>query len=361
MSAGVLAETEIREAASSPPERTAPGARQRLAFAAALGLAVFGLSFYWQGKGNLGDLDQVLFAARALLEGKDPYALIGRGREFHWAWPLYYPGTAMTMVVPLTWIPPVLARALFVGVSTALLAWAVTGRGWQLAPLFLSAPFIGSVEAVQWTPLLTAAYGIPVLAWVWVAKPNFALPFLLARPSRRMVVALALGGGVLLAISLLLDPDWPARWLPLTLHAEYVRPPIAALLGGPLLLLALLRWRQPEARLLLGMACVPQTIANYNALPLLLVARTRLETMVLALLSWVVTLVQMVLVALPRPLDERFTWIMGANVWLMYLPALWIVLRRREPKRAPAGATDATSPTEAVKDGPAAARADQRL
>lgn len=324
--------------ASAASQGLAPPRSQRLAFAAGLGLLAFALSFYWQSRGALGDLDQVLFAARALLQGRDPYALIGHGREFPWSWPLYYPATAMTMVAPLTLIAPALARALFVAISSALLAWAVTGNGWELAPLFLSAPFLGSVQAVQWTPLLTAAYGIPALAWVWVAKPNFALPFLLARPSRRMLLALFLGGGALLAASLYLEPDWPARWFAIARHAEYVRPPILTLLGGPLLLLALLRWRQPEARLLIGLACVPQSMATYNALPILLVARKRLETLALALLTWVQTVVSLVLVALPRPLDERFTWIMGANVLLLYLPALWLVLRRREATPSPEGA-----------------------
>ncbi len=306
-------------------ERQPRPARLLLAFG--LGLLVFGLSFYWQSTGNLGDLDQVLVGARAMAQGRDPYAVVGPGREFQWLWRLYYPGTAMAMVLPLTLLPAVLARALFVGVSAGLLAYAITDRGWYLLPLLMSAPFVGSLQAVQWTPLLTAAWGLPALAWVWVAKPNFAVPFLLARPSRRAILALLLGGGLIFGISLLLDPGWPARWLPIARHAAFLRPPVAALLGGPLLLLALLRWRRPEARLLFGLACVPQTIALYNTLPLLLVCRRRLETMVLALLSWVVTGLQVWLVDLPRPLEWRYQAVMGANVLLLYLPALWIVLR----------------------------------
>ena len=55
--------------------------------------------------------------------------------------------------------------------------------------------------------------------------------------------------------------------------------------GGPLILLALLRWRRPEARLLVALGCIPHTTMLYEALPLFLVARRWQEGVLLAALS----------------------------------------------------------------------------
>ena len=64
-------------------------------------------------------------------------------------------------------------------------------------------------------------------------------------------------------------------------------PPPLLTLAGAVLLAAALRWRREDARVVLGMAAVPQLPMFADQLPLLLVARTRVESMVLALLSHV--------------------------------------------------------------------------
>src|SRR5207249_4570115 len=110
------------------------------------------------------------------------------------------------------------------------------------------------------------------LAWLVRAKPNVGLAIVLASGSVRALLVATLGGGLLVIASLLVFPGWPAEWLNTLWTAHHMSPPVARL-GGPLLLLALLRWRQPEARLLAVLACVPQTPCFYEALPVLICAR----------------------------------------------------------------------------------------
>ena len=90
--------------------------------------------------------------------------------------------------------------------------------------------------------------------------------------------------------------------------------------GGALVLLAGLRWRRPEARLLLAMACLPHTVAFYEAVPLFLVPQRWTEACGL----WASTLIAYLLAR------HAGTYIAGAHliVWLGYLPAVAMVLLR---------------------------------
>jgi hypothetical protein len=99
--------------------------------------------------------------------------------------------------------------------------------------------------------------------------------------------------------------------------------------GGPLLLLALLRWRRPEARLLAALACVPQTPAFYEALPVLLVAGSVGELAVLVLLSDASYLVSLALAPASTSIAESALLYGRLINVFYYLPALVVVLRRR--------------------------------
>jgi len=64
------------------------------------------------------------------------------------------------------------------------------------------------------------------------------------------------GSLVLVGASLAVYPAWLGEWSAAlhagrTYHAPFSRP------GGWVLLLAALRWRRPEARLLLAIHCIP--------------------------------------------------------------------------------------------------------
>jgi hypothetical protein len=97
--------------------------------------------------------------------------------------------------------------------------------------------------------------------------------------------------------------------------------------GGPLVLLALLKWRRPEARLLAAMACVPHTLLPYETLPLFLVPQTWLEACVLL----AGTTLAVILHGVGAPYASATEWVAASGVWTIwcvYLPCLVMVLRR---------------------------------
>jgi hypothetical protein len=85
---------------------------------------------------------------------------------------------------------------------------------------------------------------------------------------------------------MMLFPDWPSEWLKIVLNARHQWIPIMHP-AGLLTAFALFRWRRPEARMIFFLACVPQTMLWYDTLPLLLVARTFRESLILSFVSWV--------------------------------------------------------------------------
>jgi hypothetical protein len=148
------------------------------------------------------------------------------------------------------------------------------------------------------------------------------------------------GVAAVIAVSLLIQPSWPTSWIRAV--QELPGHPIPLLSGhggGLLLLLALLRWRTGEGRLLIVMSCVPQLLFFADQLPLMLVARSTTERKVLTAAS-LVAFVLWFLRASATP-DQWYVPLAEPYVLLgCYLPALAIVLRHRA---APA----ATKPNDA--------------
>jgi hypothetical protein len=186
-----------------------------------------------------------------------------------------------------------------------------------------------AAETVQWSPLLAAAYGIPSLAALLCAKPTIGFAIWLARPTRTAVI----GGLVLTGIALALVPSWPADWLEALRHTSLASAggtpyfaPIKSV-GGAFALLTLLRWRRPEARLVLALACVPQTPLLYETVPLFLVPISITEGGVLWLGSWLAAL----WLSATGPFGSdlaRFRVSVDAIGWCLYFPAVIMVLRR---------------------------------
>jgi hypothetical protein len=264
-------------------------------------------------------------AARYLLAGVDPYVAIQPTGEFPFDATFKYPLPAALLALPLAPLGPYLALAIFSGVSAAVLAYGILTHSPARWPILLSAPMLATVLAGQWSALLAAGFLLPALSWLYVAKPTLGAAIWLGRPTWQAIA----GGAVLLAASFLALPGWLGGWLTAirTDPAQHYLAPLM-LTGGPLLLLALLRWRQPEARLLLGCALVPQVLTFYNALPVLLAARTRRESLVAAALSSVGWLAWDVSLG-GRPVAT--THPVYAGYWMLatvYLPALVMVLRR---------------------------------
>jgi hypothetical protein len=318
-------------------EQRTPSRRLRawLALGAALLSGV--RAFLWvSGEAKARDFDQVWFAARALFAGRNPYVEIGPGLAFDWPAPLYYPLTAAVTVLPLATIGRSIAAVLFAAGASGAFVWAATRRSLAPAVVITSASAALAAETVQWSPLLGAAYGIPWLGALLCAKPTIGLAIWLARPTRAAVI----GGVVLSGIALALVPSWPLDWLEALRHTSlasaggtpYFAPIKSA--GGAFALLAILRWRRPEARLILALACVPQTPLLYETVPLFLVPYSITEGGVLWLGSWLAAL----WLSAAGPFDSdlaRFRVSVDAIGWCLYFPAIIMVLRRPNVGPAP--------------------------
>jgi hypothetical protein len=266
------------------------------------------------------DWSQIYAGARVFLAGGDPYTTVR-----HDQYPSFYPATAYLLAAPLAWLPFLWAAALWAGLGTWACSTALFRRGpWALLALG-SAPFLNALLLGQWSPILVGATAVPWLVGAWAAKPTIGAALFAAYPSR-----LALGlGAILVALSLALQPDWPAHWLAAFGNAAHLRTPITRP-GGVLLLLGLLRWRQPEGRLIAALAVVPQTSMAYELLPLFLIPRTGREMGLLVILSQLAFVVAVSLPGIDPANDLAGTLTRQWPVWLAgcYLPALAFVLRQ---------------------------------
>ena len=321
------------ESLSRAPSR---GARISLAFAAGILSGVRAmLSAFGEGKPR--DFDQVWFAARALLAGRNPYLEVGPGLPFDWANPLYYPLTSAVAVMPLAPLERSLAAIVFAALASGAFVWAATTRSLAPAVVITSASAAFAAETVQWSPLLAAAYGVPWLGILLSAKPTIGFAVWIARPTRMAFF----GTLVLGLVSLALLPSWPLSWLDALRHTSlgtnegtpYLAP--IGTVAGMLTLALLLRWRRPEARLVLALACMPQTPLLYETVPLFLIPATIKQGGILWLGSWVAAIWMAHLGPYPTLL-ARLTVSAQAIGWCLYLPCVVILLRRPNAGPVPA-------------------------
>jgi hypothetical protein len=149
---------------------------------------------------------------------------------------------------------------------------------------------------------------------VLAVKPSIGAALWIWRPTRSAVA----GAVALLVLSLLIVPGWPAEWLAALHRTNHIAPVLKP--WGWVLLLAAIRWRTPEGRLLLALACIPQTTSLYESLPLFLVCRRRWDAYLLAVLSHVAALVQSQYYSAPGQVLETVI----ANRWPVFLVTLWL-------------------------------------
>jgi len=276
------------------------------------------------------DFAQVWFAARSILHSVNPYQAIGPGRAFDWPFPLLYPLPAAVIAIPFAPLSQKAATVVFMMIGGFAFAWALMERGYGTLFAFVSMPVHVAGEASQWSPLLSASMVVAPVGLLAVAKPSIGAALFIARPTRWFLFGALLFG----AIAFALEPGWVADWIDAIRRDNAIwaptvpyRAPIT-FLGGPLALLALLRWRRPEARLIAAMVCVPQTLMLYEAVPLMLVPRTFWEAAMLTatgyLGHWWVRW------HLPLVYHERLSYALvgQAMIWSLYLPATVMVLRR---------------------------------
>ena len=319
------------------PEAASHGGRWYPSLMAAAGAALSAyvvLAYRFDKPLGGSDFDQLWQSARALLVGLDPYAAIGPGDPSRFQFPLFYPLTAALIAVPFAPLSFRLARLVFAAMAGGVLGYAFGRHRPWLWPTLFGVPFMLAARNVQLSPLLTAAFVFPWLGWLAAAKPNLGLVMLAGSSSRHAVLILLTGSAALLLLSLALRPDWPWEWIRALTTAHHFRPLILRP-GGAIMLMALLRWWDPDARLLLALALVPQTGLFYDALPACLVARTRMQSAVIAFCTQIAGVY---VISLRAPDFADASWKTGTLVlWGALVPPLVVVLRRglrRQPQPA---------------------------
>lgn len=117
----------------------------------------------------------------------------------------------------------------------------------------------------------------------------------------------------------------------------HIRPPIIRPFGF-LLLLAGLRWRTSEGRLLLATAIIPAHSLPHELVPLALILANRTEMTIYAVGTWLTVLwatsVQVNELGLPITVER--TW--PALLLMGYLPMLFLVLRTHPIPNTESGA-----------------------
>ncbi|MEO8596865.1 MAG: hypothetical protein ABI759_26330 [Candidatus Solibacter sp.] len=276
-------------------------------------LAIFSFQGLTEVKIGAGDFGWATREAALLLRGEKPLSLaVG----FDW---VPYPLTAALFGIPFCRLQPELAGALFIGISSGLLGFAITRRGWNRLLIFASYPYWAAVLTVQWSPLMMAAALLPWLYPVVIAKPNIGFPVALRAMHRNGLIVAAL----LTLATLLIQPDWPLVWWKQTRGYQGFIP----IWGIGCVLLVVLRWARHDAgsRWLLLMGVIPQRW-YYDAFLLWLIPETTAELVAAGVLSWGAFLA--------TPATRTIQQVALISTVFNYLPMLGIVLVRKYRKSA---------------------------
>jgi len=302
---------------------------------APIGAALIGAAYVWwhyaiRRPGEWSDFDQFWLGARALVAGENPYVVVARD----FPWPLFYPLPALLIALPFAPLPLLAARCAFAAATAAIFTYAVLRYRPHLWPFLFSAPFLYALERGQWSPLLVAGVLWPALCPLVAAKPSIGLAFFVGWPSRRMV----LGAAAFVLVSFLVMPTWPWEWSAALANTRHFVAPVTLPLGV-VLLAGVLRWREPEGRMVAALAFIPQTSALYELVPLSLVPDNLRGALILTI---VLNLLYMLVVSLysstPIPASDvpvyyyplRWPWFLA----LGYVPALILVLLRKRSASA---------------------------
>jgi len=252
------------------------------------------------------DFTWAIRAAQDLIAGQNPYRT---------PWQLY-PLPAALFGLPFVWSPPEVAAGIFYGGSSALLAFGVTRNGYHGLLIFLAYPYWAGMLTVQWLPLIMASAFFPLLLAATLAKPQVGLPVALTHLSRRGVIACI----ALVGLTFLVMPHWLTLWRGQL--GNYARFVPFLVWPGPLLLAALVRYRERDTWLLLIGALMPQRWL-YDPFFLWLIPKKRREIVYTAGLSWGAGIWRWF--HYPHTIEQVARW---SIVWL-YLPMLVVVLLRK--------------------------------
>lgn len=266
---------------------------------------------------DAGDFRWAMHLADRLLAHQNPYDT-----------PLeQYPLTAGLLALPLVRLRPELAAGVFWGISSALLAFGLTRKGYIRLLIFLAYPYWAGMLTVQWSPIIAASAFFPLLLPVTMAKPQIGLPVFLTKLSRSGLLACI----VLFVASLAILPKWPWLWIRQTGNYQHFFPILV--FPGLLLVLALLRYRSRDAQFLFVSSLMPQRWF-FDSFILWLIPQSRREIVWTVFFSWGAGIWRW------YHTPQSFSEVGRYTVVLFYLPMLAVVLLRRRPSlNLPIGST----------------------
>lgn len=293
---------------------------------AALATAMVPHPIRLQGVG-VGDIGLPLAGIDLFARGESPYALKLRATDA-----AMYPFTTLVVLWPLKLVPLGLAPALFFGVATAALAFAIAraGKPWHFL-MFASPSYLSALESVQWAPIFVAALFVPAFLPIAVVKPHLGVVLAVAgKWSWRTLLAALL----LVVASFAIYPGWLLDWLERGNLGTFTgRSPITVL-PGFLLFAVVMALPSARARLLAAMSVVLQRYF-YDQLPLFALPASWRQMFALVATSWAA-----VAVAFFAGWLRIGSGVQDARVWSaviagFFLPVLAMLLfEKREEIRA---------------------------
>jgi hypothetical protein len=245
--------------------------RLRIVVSSLVGIVSGSICFFLMKRTHLGAGDFVwaIHMAQRWVGHRNPY-------DEPWQ---IYPFTAGLFGLPFVRVAPEVAAGIFYGLSSALLAFGLTREGYHRLLIFLAYPYWIGLLYVQWSPLIAASAFFPFLLPATMAKPQVGIPIFLSRFSLPGLYA-CIGIAVASIIAL---PRWPMLWL--SEIGKYQHFFAILVLPGPLILLALLRYRDRDAILLLATSCMPQRYF-FDTFILWLIPQSRREILITVVFSW---------------------------------------------------------------------------
>ena len=255
-----------------------------------------------------GDFFWAMRSARDLMAGRDPYAYAYNISA------IPYPLTAALIGLPFTLYSDRLGASLFIGISSALLAYGLTKNCYWRLLLFLSPAYYQCLCSIQFVPLILAVPFLPYLLPLILVKPQIGLAIAFQTRWGKINFLLT---ALFILLTLLLYPSWPLRWVSqIGAYAGYI-PLFTAF--GPILLLAIVFWKCKRAQIFLIISIIPKQIFFYDHLLLWLLPETLSEMLFLTLFSW-----------LGYFLVEKYGYLQYGpmlSVLFIYVPMLVIILK----------------------------------
>lgn len=294
------------------------------------------------------DIDQLWYAARALIGGSDPYEAVGPNSPFAGPYKVMYPLPAILVAVPFSWFPIEVLRATVAASGTGLLTFCIARADARGLVVLLSRALYLNVTLVNWTPLLMLIWWWPRAAVLVAIKPTIGVEMLAGLKRYQEAIPGLVAAAAVTAFCFLIRPTWFADWLQATQSGPTTRPWI--LTPWAFIVLAALmfpnRW---QSRFLAVFMLVPQTPHPIAALPLVLLPASFAGKALVAALTYLPAIIinREPFGSRITSTDDMHTFLAQIMLWTVIVPTLCFVLwdgfRERQARKEPATAPRAAS------------------